>query len=77
MWFFKGLPSRIGHLLDITLRDLEKILYFETYIVVDEGDVPDLKQKDLLTDERFRELTRDYPEPVRRQDGCRGDQGPA
>ncbi len=61
VWFFKGLPSRIGHLLDITLRDLEKILYFETYIVVDEGDVPDLKQKDLLTDERFRELSREYP----------------
>src|SRR3982751_2404240 len=59
VWFFKGLPSRIGHLLDITLRDLEKILYFETYIVIDEGEVPDLKQKDLLTDERFRELTRD------------------
>jgi DNA-directed RNA polymerase subunit beta' len=61
VWFFKGLPSRIGHLLDITLRDLEKILYFETYIVVDEGDVPDLKQKDLLTDERYRELMRDFP----------------
>ncbi len=61
VWFFKGLPSRIGHLLDITLRDLEKILYFETYIVVDEGDVPDLKPKELLNDERFRELSRDYP----------------
>ncbi len=61
VWFFKGLPSRIGHLLDITLRDLEKILYFETYIVVDEGDVPGLKEKELLTDERFRELSRDYP----------------
>ncbi len=61
VWFFKGLPSRIGHLLDITLRDLEKILYFETYIVIDEGDVPDLKQKELLTDERYRELMRDYP----------------
>ena len=61
VWFFKGLPSRIGHLLDITLRDLEKILYFETYITIDEGDVPDLKQKDLLTDERYRELSRDYP----------------
>ena len=61
VWFFKGLPSRIGHLLDITLRDLEKILYFETYIVIDEGDVPDLKQKELLTDDRYRELTRDYP----------------
>ncbi len=61
VWFFKGLPSRIGHLLDITLRDLEKILYFETYIVVDPGDVPELKEKELLNDERFRELTRDYP----------------
>jgi len=61
VWFFKGLPSRIGHLLDITLRDLEKILYFETYIVVDPGDVPDLKEKDLLNDERFRELSREFP----------------
>lgn len=61
VWFFKGLPSRIGHLLDITLRDLEKILYFETYIVIDPGDVPDLKEKDLLTDERYRELSREYP----------------
>jgi DNA-directed RNA polymerase subunit beta' len=61
VWFFKGLPSRIGHLLDITLRDLEKILYFELYIVVDPGDVPELKEKDLLTDERFRELTQEFP----------------
>ncbi|QYO66399.1 DNA-directed RNA polymerase subunit beta' [Leptolyngbya sp. 7M] len=61
VWFFKGLPSRIGHLLDITLRDLEKILYFETYIVIDPGDVTDLKEKDLLTDERYRELSREYP----------------
>lgn len=61
VWFFKGLPSRIGHLLDISLRDLEKILYFELYIVVDEGEVPGLKEKDLLTDERYRELMRDYP----------------
>ena len=61
VWFFKGLPSRIGHLLDITLRDLEKILYFETYIVVDPGEVPELKEKELLSDERFRELTRDHP----------------
>ncbi len=61
VWFFKGLPSRIGHLLDITLRDLEKILYFELYIVVDPGDVPELKEKDLLTDERYRELMQEYP----------------
>ncbi|MBX3298565.1 MAG: DNA-directed RNA polymerase subunit beta' [Acidobacteria bacterium] len=61
VWFFKGLPSRIGHLLDITLRDLEKILYFENYIVVDPGEVADLKERELLTDERFRELSREYP----------------
>ena len=61
VWFFKGLPSRIGHLLDITLRDLEKILYFELYIVIDPGDVPDLNEKDLLTDERYRELMQEYP----------------
>ncbi len=61
VWFFKGLPSRIGHLLDITLRDLEKILYFEIYIVVDPGDVAELKEKQLLTDEEFRNLTQEYP----------------
>ena len=37
VWFFKGLPSRIGHLLDISLRDLERVLYFEAYVVVDSG----------------------------------------
>ena len=39
VWFFKGLPSRIGHLLDITLRELERVLYFEAYVVVDPGEV--------------------------------------
>ncbi|MBI4853150.1 MAG: DNA-directed RNA polymerase subunit beta' [Acidobacteria bacterium] len=61
VWFFKGLPSRIGHLLDIPLRDLEKVLYFESYIVIDPGDVPDLKEKDLVSDERYRQLAKDYP----------------
>src|SRR5215471_12947999 len=61
VWFFKGLPSRIGHLLDIPLRELEKVLYFESYIVIDPGDIKELKERELLTDERYRELTRDYP----------------
>ncbi len=60
VWFFKGLPSRIGHLLDIPLRELEKVLYFESYIVIDPGDAP-VKERELLSDERFRELTRDFP----------------
>src|SRR4026209_1366278 len=61
VWFFKGLPSRIGHLLDIPLRELEKVLYFESYIVIDAGDVPGLKERELLSDERYRELVRDHP----------------
>jgi DNA-directed RNA polymerase subunit beta' len=61
VWFFKGLPSRIGHLLDIPLRELEKVLYFESYIVIDPGDVPGIKERELLSDERYRELMRDYP----------------
>ncbi|HEX8649942.1 MAG TPA: DNA-directed RNA polymerase subunit beta' [Pyrinomonadaceae bacterium] len=60
VWFFKGLPSRIGHLLDIPLRELEKVLYFESYIVIDPGDAP-VKERELLTDERYRELARELP----------------
>jgi len=55
VWFFKGLPSRIGHLLDISLRDLERILYFESYVVIDPMDT-DLKEKELVSEERYREL---------------------
>src|SRR6266699_4607681 len=60
VWFFKGLPSRIGQLLDMSLRDLEKILYFEEYVVVDPGKVPGLKKKDLLSVDRVRKLTEEH-----------------
>ncbi len=60
VWFFKGLPSRIGHLLDISLRDLERILYFETFVVIDPGEAP-LKEKEILTEERYRQLMQEYP----------------
>jgi DNA-directed RNA polymerase subunit beta' len=60
VWFFKGLPSRIGHLLDISLRDLESVLYFESYVVVDAGDAP-VKEREIIKDEvRFRELDQQY-----------------
>ncbi|HZT74969.1 MAG TPA: DNA-directed RNA polymerase subunit beta' [Terriglobales bacterium] len=55
VWFFKGLPSRIGHLLDITLRELERVLYFEAYVVVDAGEAP-VKEREVLSEERYREL---------------------
>jgi len=61
VWFFKGLPSRIGYLLDITMRDLEHILYFETFVCIDPGEVASLREKDILPEEKLRELQRDYP----------------
>jgi len=60
VWFFKGVPSRIGYLLDISMRDLERILYFEGFVVVDPGEAPGLKEKELLTEDKFRELQKDY-----------------
>ena len=62
VWFFKGLPSRIGHLLDMPLRDLERILYFEAYVVIDPLDVPDLHEKEILTEEQYRELQAEHPD---------------
>ena len=59
IWFLKGLPSRIGTLLDITLRQLEKILYFESYVVVDPGETP-LKAKELLNEERYRKTVMEH-----------------
>jgi DNA-directed RNA polymerase subunit beta' len=59
IWFLKGVPSRIGTLLDMSLKHLEKILYFESYVVVDPGDTP-LKEKELLTDEKLRECQDEY-----------------
>ena len=59
VWFFKALPSRIGYLLDMSLRDLEKILYFEEYVVLDPGNTP-LKKKELLSEERYRKLREEY-----------------
>ncbi len=61
VWFFKGLPSRIGHLLDLSLRHLERILYFESYVVVDAGET-ELKENELVTEERFRELREEFGE---------------
>ena len=69
VWFFKGLPSRIGHLLDISLRDLERVLYFEAYVVIEPGDT-DLKQNQLLNEEQFRKAREDYGVKFRAQMGA-------
>jgi len=52
IWFLKSLPSRIGLLLDMTLRDIERVLYFESFVVVDPGMTP-LERGQLMTDEQY------------------------
>jgi len=55
IWFLKSLPSRIGLLLDMTLRDIERVLYFESFVVIDPNMVPNLERGQLLTDEQYLE----------------------
>ena len=59
IWFLKGVPSRIGTLLDITMRHLEKVLYFEGYVVIDGGDTP-LKEKEILGEEEYKKALAEY-----------------
>ena len=59
IWFLKSLPSRIGLLLDMTLRDVERILYFEAFIVIDPG-MTGLEHKQLLSDETYLEAIEAY-----------------
>ena len=59
IWFFKTVPSRMSALLDISLRDLEKIIYYEEYVVVDPGNTL-LKKKELLTEEKYQEALNKY-----------------
>ena len=69
VWFFKGLPSRIGHLLDISLRDLERILYFEAHVVIDPGD-SEYKLNQLLTEEQYRKAQEEFGPKFRAQMGA-------
>ncbi len=59
IWFLKSLPSKIGNLLDLTLKELEKILYFESYIVL-ESEEPSLPPKTLLPEERYRQAREEF-----------------
>ena len=61
IWFLKSLPSRIGLLLDMTLKDLERILYFENYVVIEPGLTP-LKQHQLLNEEEYLKAQDDFGE---------------
>jgi len=59
IWFLKSMPSRLGLLLDMTARSLERVIYYENYMVVDAGKTP-LEQKQLLTDNEYRQAIEEY-----------------
>src|SRR5947199_2622928 len=58
IWYFKAVPSRIGHLLDMSIRDLERVLYYESYVVID-PQTSGLKKKQLVSEDEYYELTQD------------------
>src|SRR5512137_766189 len=71
IWFFKCMPSRLGLILDITGRDLERVLYYEDYVVVDPGDTP-LQEKQLLNEMEYREAQEKYGDGFTAKMGAEG-----
>ncbi|MBN9123189.1 MAG: DNA-directed RNA polymerase subunit beta' [Nitrosospira sp. 56-18] len=71
IWFLKSLPSRLGMVLDMTLRDIERVLYFEAYVVTDPGMTP-LNRCQLLTDDDYRAKTEEYGDDFRASMGAEG-----
>ena len=61
VWFLKGVPSRIATILDMMLRDLERVLYFDAYIVLDPGD-SELEELELVEEDQYRELEENHPD---------------
>jgi len=59
IWYFKGVPSRIGILLDMSPRQLEKVIYFAAYVVIDAGSTP-LQKREVLTEQKYREYREKY-----------------
>ena len=74
IWFFKGIPSRMGLLLDMSPRALEKVLYFAAYVVIDPGDTGLLK-KQLLTEMEYREYREKYDHLFRVGRGFKAEMG--
>ncbi|MCB9825824.1 MAG: DNA-directed RNA polymerase subunit beta' [Planctomycetes bacterium] len=64
IWFFKAMPSRLGTILDMKTSSLERVVYFQDYVVVDKGDTP-LKDRQLLTEEQYREARDKYGDSFR------------
>ncbi len=64
IWYFKGIPSRMGMLLNVSPRNLEKVLYFASYIVIDPGNIEETKTEKyaLISDTAYRQLMMKLPE---------------
>ncbi|NLR74833.1 MULTISPECIES: DNA-directed RNA polymerase subunit beta' [Leeia] len=71
IWFLKSLPSRLGMVLDMTLRDIERVLYFEAYVVIDPGLTP-LNKAQLLTEEDYLDKVEEYGDEFRAEMGAEG-----
>lgn len=71
IWFLKSLPSRLGMVLDMTLRDIERVLYFEAYVVTDPGMTP-LERCQLLTDDDYRAKMEEYGDDFNASMGAEG-----
>ena len=71
IWFLKSLPSRLGLVLDMTLRDIERVLYFEAYVVVDPGMTP-LKKFAIMTEDDFDEKSKEYGDEFVAKMGAEG-----
>jgi DNA-directed RNA polymerase subunit beta' len=61
IWFFKAVPSRIGHLLNMSIRDLERILYYESYVVIDPGKT-EFKKREIISEDQYNEVMEQLPE---------------
>src|SRR5574343_595140 len=72
IWFLKSLPSRLGLVLDMTLRDIERVLYFEAYVVTDPGMVSNLQRSQLLTEEQYLEMVEEHGDDFQALMGAEG-----
>src|SRR5271154_1718132 len=71
IWFLKSLPSRLGMVLDMTLRDIERVLYFEAYVVIEPGMTP-LKARQIMTEEDYYNKVEEYGDEFRAEMGAEG-----
>ncbi len=72
IWFLKSLPSRLGMVLDMTLRDIERVLYFEAFVVTDPGMVSNLQRGQLLTEDQYVEMIEEHGDEFQALMGAEG-----